>query len=158
MSTAPKEAPPKTRGGRREGAGRKAADGATDLVPVGVRIRRNQKSVLARLGGSVWVRQQIDESGKKQMTYKIGNAAESQYHGAGWAVAAIIDNEVAALRYIDDVAPPRVCEAMHADSAHAAFFVGQWLQTPEAAATLAELGSLGQVSVGMCSCWEFVEQ
>ena len=50
------------RGGARAGAGRKAEDGATDLVQVGVRIRRDQKPKLARLGGNAWVRRAIDEA------------------------------------------------------------------------------------------------
>lgn len=50
------------RGGSRVGAGRKADDGATDLVQIGVRIREDQKPKLTRLGGSVWVRRAIDEA------------------------------------------------------------------------------------------------
>lgn len=50
------------RGGARQGAGVKPADGATDLVQIGVRIRASQKPKLARLGGSVWVRRAIDEA------------------------------------------------------------------------------------------------
>lgn len=51
---------PKARGGKRAGAGRKAADGSTDLVPVGARIRADQKPKWLRLGGSVWLRRKID--------------------------------------------------------------------------------------------------
>lgn len=50
------------RGGARKGSGVKPADGATDLLQVGVRIRRDQKRKLSRLGGSVWVRRAIDEA------------------------------------------------------------------------------------------------
>ncbi len=53
---------PKAKGGKREGAGRKSKDGATDLVQVGLRIRADQKQKLSRLGGSVWVRMKIDEA------------------------------------------------------------------------------------------------
>ena len=51
----------KPRGGKRAGAGRKAKDGATGLVQVGIRVRADQKLKLSRLGGSVWVRRKIDE-------------------------------------------------------------------------------------------------
>lgn len=50
------------RGGARKGAGVKPADGALDLVQIGVRIREDQKPKLARLGGSVWVRRAIDDA------------------------------------------------------------------------------------------------
>lgn len=52
------------RGGARAGAGVKPADGATNLVLIGLRIRADQKPKLAQLGGSVWVRQAIDEAGE----------------------------------------------------------------------------------------------
>lgn len=51
-----------TRGGARTGAGRKAADGATGLVQVAVRVTAPQREKLARLGGSVWVRAQIESA------------------------------------------------------------------------------------------------
>lgn len=51
-----------TRGGAREGAGRKAIDGATNLVRVQKMIRFDQVDKLKRLGGSAWLRAQIDRS------------------------------------------------------------------------------------------------
>jgi hypothetical protein len=53
---------PKAKGGKREGAGRKSKDGATDLVQVGLRIQADQKPKLLRLGGSIWVRRKLDEA------------------------------------------------------------------------------------------------
>ncbi|HSW52951.1 MAG TPA: hypothetical protein VLG93_06960 [Sulfuricaulis sp.] len=49
------------RGGARTGAGRKAEDGATDLVQIGARIREDQKPKWSRLG-SVWLRRAIDDA------------------------------------------------------------------------------------------------
>lgn len=51
-----------TRGGAREGAGRKAKDGATGLEQIAIRVTPEQRDKLKRLGGSVWVRRQIDEA------------------------------------------------------------------------------------------------
>ena len=48
------------RGGARLGAGRKALDGATDLVMTTIRITPEQLEKLQRLGGSVWIRRKID--------------------------------------------------------------------------------------------------
>lgn len=50
------------RGGARKGAGVKAADGATGLVQIAVRVTPPQREKLGRLGGSVWVRRAIDEA------------------------------------------------------------------------------------------------
>lgn len=49
------------RGGARIGAGVKAADGATGLVQIAVRVTQPQREKLGRLGGSVWVRRAIEE-------------------------------------------------------------------------------------------------
>ena len=48
------------RGGERLGSGRKAIDGATQVVQVCVSIRPDQRPMLAKLGGSPWVRGAID--------------------------------------------------------------------------------------------------
>lgn len=52
-----------TRGGARKGAGRKAADGVRYPIGVSVRLRDvAQRAKFIRLGGSVWLRRQIDEA------------------------------------------------------------------------------------------------
>lgn len=53
------------RGGARLGAGRKAVDGATDVVQVCITIRPDQRPMLAKLGGSPWVRGAIDAAAKE---------------------------------------------------------------------------------------------
>jgi hypothetical protein len=50
------------RGGARKGAGAKAADGATGLVQIAVRVTPQQREKLGKLGGSVWVRRAIDDA------------------------------------------------------------------------------------------------
>jgi hypothetical protein len=56
------------RGGRRDNAGRKAADGAQGLIQVSVTIRPDQKAELHRLGGSVWVRKMLDDATEGMVT------------------------------------------------------------------------------------------
>ena len=91
--------------------------------------------------------------------FKIPDTLAGAYHGSGWALAASVGGKLVALRYIRDVAPPAVADAIaEVDGAHAAFFVRKWLSTQEAAPTVRELQALGDVLVGRCSCWEFVEQ
>lgn len=89
------------------------------------------------------------------MRQKITDAVAHQYHGAGWALAAIVGGEVVAIRYIADIAP-EIDEQLDTD--HASFFIRQWLNAPAAAPHVRELQALGSVSVGMCSAWEFVGQ
>ena len=60
-------------------------------------------------------------------------------------------------RYVRDVAEAIAEQIEEAGGAHASFFVKQWLQTDAAAPVVRELQALGQVSVGMCSAWEFCE-
>lgn len=50
------------RGGRREGAGRKAADGVTvaDTVQITARVTPEQRERFLDLGGSEWLRAIID--------------------------------------------------------------------------------------------------
>ena len=87
--------------------------------------------------------------------YKISDSIADQYHGYGLALAAIVNGQPVRLIYLRDVVPEGMQE--HLESQHGQFFVRQWLQTDAAAPVVRELQALGQVSVGMCSAWEFCE-
>lgn len=102
-----------------------------------------------------WLMEQV-EKGQNMIAYKIPDTLASQYHGAGWALAAITGDQVTALRYLRDVAPA-IADEIDAGGAHDAFFVRQWINSQEAGPVVRELQALGQVSVGMCSAWEFCE-
>ena len=75
--------------------------------------------------------------------YKIPDALESKYHGAGHALAAVAGGALVGLVYLEDVLPD--------------FDGGINVNDARLGPTVRELSALGQVSVGMCSCWEFVE-
>lgn len=105
-----------------------------------------------------WIVERVKRGESSMKVFKITESLASQYHGAGWALASILDGQVVALRYIADVAPEKVADAVVDGGPHAAFFVRQWLNTVEAAPVVRELHSMGQVSVGMCSAWEFCEK
>lgn len=47
------------RGGARKGAGRKAADGVTGVVPFNISLTPAERDKLKALGGSAWVREQL---------------------------------------------------------------------------------------------------
>ena len=87
-------------------------------------------------------------------TYPIPETLEKSYKGSGWALAAILDGQVVAIRYLSDIAPA-ISEQLGGD--HDGFFIRQWIQTADAGPFVRELQALGEVSVGMCSCWEFTE-
>jgi hypothetical protein len=93
-----------------------------------------------------------------ERVFAIPKSIEQKYHGAGWALAAIAGDQLVDIRYLSDVAAEQVNEAIEAaDGAHAAFFVRQWIGTPEAGRIVRELQALGEVSIGMCSCFEFIQ-
>lgn len=55
------------RGGRREGAGPKAKDGAINTITVAVSLTPEHRAKLKALGGSVWLRAIIDREFDKQV-------------------------------------------------------------------------------------------
>lgn len=91
------------------------------------------------------------------MAYPVNDAVASQYKGAGFALVAVTGGQIVAIRYVRDVAPAKVSDAVDGGGAHAPFFVRQWIESSEAGPVVRELQALGDVLVGMCSSWVFVE-
>lgn len=89
--------------------------------------------------------------------YKIPDTLSSNYKGAGYAIASIANGELVALRYLDDVMPNDVADKVADGGPHVQFFIRQCLGTSDAGHVVREMQALGQVSVGMCSAWEFCE-
>lgn len=58
----------------RPGSGRRAVDGAVDLVQVAHRVTRAQREKLARIGGSLWLRQAISDAPEAESTDQDQNA------------------------------------------------------------------------------------
>jgi hypothetical protein len=52
----------KSHGGARDGAGRKPINDSEETVVMGIRMTIGQREKLDRLGGSSWVRRQIDSA------------------------------------------------------------------------------------------------
>lgn len=89
-------------------------------------------------------------------TYPIPESLADQYHGAGYALAASVGGQLVALRYIADVAP-ELDDALAEGGTSARAAVLGWIGSDAAGPAVRELQALGEVSVGMCSAWEFVE-
>lgn len=90
-------------------------------------------------------------------TYKIDDELSAKYHGCGWALAAIKDGKPTGLVYFNDIFPE-----LHLPSApHYNVFLKTRLEKlyKKAATTVpsvVELATLGTVTIGMLSGWEFV--
>lgn len=90
-------------------------------------------------------------------TYPIPETLEPKYRGSGWALAAVVGGQLVDIRYVRDVASQAVSDQVEeGGSQHAQFFLSLWISTQEAGPVVRELQALGDVVVGMCSCWEFV--
>lgn len=88
--------------------------------------------------------------------YPIPDTLATQYHGAGYALAATASGQLVALRYLADVAP-ELDEPLSEGGQTARAAVQSWIKSDSAATAVRELQALGKVRVGMCSSWEFVE-
>lgn len=82
----------------------------------------------------------------RKQTWPIPNHLANSYHGAGWALAAVLDGKVVRIVYLDDVLPD-----FDPDNVQSA------ITSEEIAPTVRELQALGAISVGMLSGWEFTE-
>ena len=123
-------------------------------VPAALKARWVRASRAAGMKLTDWILERMRQASMN--VYKIPDTLASQYHGAGYALAAITGTQVVALRYLRDVAPV-LADKIDVGGAHDEFFVRQWLGTAEAGPVVRELQALGEVSVGMCSAWEFAE-
>lgn len=94
--------------------------------------------------------------GESMKTYPIPETLASQYHGAGYALAATAGGQLVALRYLTDVAP-ELDEPIAEGGQPARAAVQRWIKSDAAGPTVRELQAFGDVHVGMCSAWEFCE-
>ena len=78
--------------------------------------------------------------------YPIPDALTNAYHGAGYALAAVKNGALVDLLYLSDLLPDF-------DPGRVRDFIGDYRLSE----TIRHLDSLGAVSLGMCSCWEFCE-
>lgn len=86
--------------------------------------------------------------------FKISESLAHKYHGAGWALAAITGGQVIDLIYLRDIFGPLGIDVDDFGRGRLAAVIDH----PALGPSVRHLQALGEVSVGMCSCWEFVEQ
>lgn len=113
-------------------------------IPASMKARWVAESRKLGLKLTDWVVQKIE--GEKMKIYKIPDALEKKYHGSGHALAAIAGGVLVDIVYIEDVLDDF-------DNSQ----VMRAIIDERLAPIVRELSALGEVSVGMCSCWEFCE-
>ena len=83
--------------------------------------------------------------------FNIPDALAEKYHGAGHALAASAIGEIIEIVYLRDLLPEIHWEEAFLQHEPAI------LLDARLGPTVRYLSGLGDVHVGMCSCWEFVE-
>ena len=124
-------------------------------VPAGLKTRLVKASQRRSMKLTDYLLELI-ELAEAMNTHAIPESLSHQYHGAGWALAAITGGQLVALRYVSDLVPELDDDLIEGgNTARAA--VQKWIASDAAVPAVRELQALGDVSVGMCSCAEFVE-
>ena len=80
--------------------------------------------------------------------YKIPAALEAKYKGAGTALAASANGILIDICYLRDICP---------NANDSVENLKTLIDDIQLAPTVRYLSSLGEIHVGMCSAWEFVE-
>jgi hypothetical protein len=78
--------------------------------------------------------------------WKVPDSLADKYHGSGHALAAVAGGQLVGLVYLAEVIPD-----FDEDSLQSV------LSDERLGPTVRYLSALGEVSIGMCSCWEFIE-
>lgn len=81
-------------------------------------------------------------------TYKVPDELENKYHGCGYALAATVDGRIIDIVYLADLLPEFDGEQASAQAA---------IDDVRIVPKVRELQALGEVHLGMLSCWEFVQ-
>ena len=116
-------------------------------VPAAIKARWVRESKSQDLKLTDWITKKLEA--RTMNVYKIPEALASKYHGSGHALVAVTGGQVVDLVYLDDALPD-----FDPDQPGALM---RAIDDPRLAPTVRRLQALGQVSVGMLSCWEFVE-
>lgn len=94
-----------------------------------------------------WIIERLEA--RSMNVFPIPETLAGKYHGAGHALAAVTGGQVVDLVYIADALPDYDPDEPGALAAA--------VSDDRLAPAVRRLQALGQVSVGMCSAWEFVE-
>ena len=128
-------------------------------VPAGLKARLVKASQRSSRKLSDYLLEVIERA-ESMNSHALPESLSHQYHGSGWAVAAITGGQLVALRYVSDLAPELtddLIDDLIEGGSIARAAVQKWIASDAAGSAVRELQALGDVSVGRCSCGEFVE-
>lgn len=86
--------------------------------------------------------------------FKIPEAFYSKYHGCGYGLVATLNGEVVDLKYFEDISDEFYIES---DDGNVNEKIKTIITDPKLGETVRYFQSLGEVHVGIFSCYEFVE-
>lgn len=125
-------------------------------VPRALKARWVKASQARGMKLTDWIVAQMERA-QAMKTYPIPESLASAYHGACYAMAAIAGGQPVVLRYLEDHVDEATQDAL-AEGGHVARAAARrWIASDAAGPVVRDLQALGQVSLGMCSGWEFVE-
>lgn len=78
--------------------------------------------------------------------YPIAESVSEKYRGTGHAIAAIVSGKVVDLAYFRDLIPDFEPD-----------YVNEYIADPQLRPFIEEWNGRAEISVGMCSAWEFCE-
>lgn len=87
-------------------------------------------------------------------TFKIPETLYNKYHGTGYGLVAVLNGQVVDLKYFEDVADEFYIEA---DDEVAEDRLKEIISDARLGETVRYLQSLGNLHIGIFSCYEFVE-
>lgn len=94
-----------------------------------------------------WIVERVEV--RPMNVFPISDALAAKYHGAGHALAAVTGGQVVELVYMADAMPDYDPDQRGA--------LQTALSDDRLGPTVRRLQAVGQVIVGMCSAWEFIE-
>jgi hypothetical protein len=86
--------------------------------------------------------------------FKIPESLEIKYHGSGYGLIATLNGEVVDLKYFEDISDDFYIDA---DEAVVADRIKTIIEDKRLSETVRYFQSLGEVHVGIFSCYEFCE-
>ncbi len=87
-------------------------------------------------------------------TFKIPESLYNKYHGTGYGLVSVLNNNVVDLKYFEDISDDFYIEP---DDEVVADRLKEIIEDTRIGETVRYFQSLGEVHVGIFSCYEFVE-
>lgn len=121
-------------------------------VPAALKARWVRDSRAAGMKLTDWIITKVERPTMNVFKVPQTGPLADKYHGAGYALAATVAGQLVDLVYLAEALPD-----LGGEDGPTRADVQAALATPALAPTVRRLQALGEVHVGMLSCWEFCE-